>query len=195
MIAVDAIVVYKTVGGVDVVMGIDAINQLGGVTLDNGIIKFGYVQSAVSACVESVSKLPIDNDACVIEDTDFYAKFNGEYWTVEWFWKKKKPPVLKNMLGLYNKGLEGNRKEKFETAVDQWVKERCLISWNGSVENGILPLMAVEQPTKSKVRPVLDYREFNTSVECDTGYDVLDVCSETLREWRQMDGLTLVDLQ
>ena len=156
MIVVDAIVVDKTVEGVDVVMGIDAINQLGGVTLGNGIITFGYVQSAVSACVESVSKLRIDNDACVIEDMDFYAKLNGSYWTVEWFWKKKKPPVLKNMLGLYNKGLEGNKREKFETAVDQWVKEGFLIPWNGSVQNGILPLMAVEQPTKNKVRPVLD---------------------------------------
>ena len=43
VIVVDAIVVDKTVEGVDIVMGIDAINQLGGVTLGNGIIKFGYV--------------------------------------------------------------------------------------------------------------------------------------------------------
>ena len=70
-----------------------------------------------------------------------------------------------------------------------------MIPWNGSVENGILPLMAVEQPTKNKVRPALDYRELNESVECHTGDDVLDVCSDTLCEWRQMDGLTLVDLQ
>ena len=95
MIVAYAIVADKTVEGVDVVMGIDAINQLGGAPLGNGIIKFGYFQSAVCACVESVSKFPIDKDACVIEDTDFYAKFNGEYWTVEWFWKNKKPPVLK----------------------------------------------------------------------------------------------------
>ena len=52
MIVVDAIFVDRTVEGVDFVMGIDAINQLGGVTLGNGIIKFGYVQSAVSACVK-----------------------------------------------------------------------------------------------------------------------------------------------
>ena len=41
VIVVDAIVVDKTLEGVDVVMGIDAINQLG-VTLGNGIIKFGF---------------------------------------------------------------------------------------------------------------------------------------------------------
>ena len=101
--------------------------------------------------LKSVSKFPIDKDACVIEDTDFYAKFDGEYWTVEWFWKNKKPPVLKNRIGLYEKELEGNKKEKFETAVDQWIKEGFLIPWNGSVENGILALAAVEQATKNKV--------------------------------------------
>ena len=59
-----------------------------------------------------------------------------------------------------------------------------------------MPLMAVEQPTKNKVRPVLDYRELNTHVECHTGDDMTDVCSETLREWRQVEGETkLVDLK
>ena len=139
--------------------------------------------------------MPIDNDTCVIEDTDFYAKFNGEYWTVEWFWKNKKLPVLKNRIGLYIKGLEGNKKEKFEKAVDQWIKEGFLTPWNGSVENGSLPLMAVEQPTKSKVRPVLEYRELNKGAECHTVDDVLLACSETFREWRQIDGLTLADIQ
>ena len=64
---------------------------------------------------------------------------------------------VKNRLGLYKKVLEGNKKEKFETAVDQWIKEGFLIPWNGSIENGILPIMVVEQPTKNKVRPVLNY--------------------------------------
>ena len=43
--------------------------------------------------------------------------------------------------------------------------------------------MAVVQPTKNKTRPVMDFREFNTHVECHTGGDVMDVCGETLREW------------
>ena len=45
-------------------------------------------------------------------------------------------------------------------------------------------LMAVIQPTKDKVRPVLDFRELNGHVMCHTGDDVTDVCGETLREWR-----------
>ena len=41
--------------------------------------------------------------------------------------------------------------------------------------------MAVEKPTKNKVRPVLDYRELNKLVECHTGDDITDVCSKKLR--------------
>ena len=64
------------------------------------------------------------------------------------------------------------------------------------MDGGILPLMAVEQPTKNKVRPVLDYRELNAHVECHTGDEIIDVCSEILREWRQVAGETvLVDLK
>lgn len=46
------------------------------------------------------------------------------------------------------------------------------------------------------MRPVLDYRELNASVECHTGDDMIDVCSGTLRKWRQVEGeTTLVDLK
>ena len=64
------------------------------------------------------------------------------------------------------------------------------------MESGILPLMAGEQQTKSKVRPVFDFRELNEFVECHTGDNVADVCGDVLREWRRMDGqISLVDLK
>ena len=64
------------------------------------------------------------------------------------------------------------------------------------MEGGILPLMAVEQKTKGKVGPVLDFRELNEFVECHTGDNVADVCGDVLREWRQMEGeIALVDLK
>lgn len=56
--------------------------------------------------------------------------------------------------------------------------------------------MTVEQPTKNKIRPDLDYRELNKFVECRTEDDVTDVCSETLRKWSQVERETaLVDLK
>ena len=64
------------------------------------------------------------------------------------------------------------------------------------VESGILPLMAVEQETKGKVRPMLDFRELNESMECHTGDNVADVCGDVLGEWPQMEGeIALVDLK
>ncbi|GFO30150.1 Pol polyprotein [Plakobranchus ocellatus] len=56
--------------------------------------------------------------------------------------------------------------------------------------------MVVEQVTKNTVRPELDFRELNKFVECPTGGDVLDVCSDRLREWRQIDrDIEIVDLK
>ena len=56
--------------------------------------------------------------------------------------------------------------------------------------------MAVIQPTKNKVRPVLDFRELNEYVKCHTGDDVADVCGEVLREWRRTAGASaIVDLK
>ena len=56
--------------------------------------------------------------------------------------------------------------------------------------------MAVEQPTKGKVRPVFDYRELNQHVSCHTGDDNTDICSEKLREWRKIEGdAEIVDLK
>ena len=86
--------------------------------------------------------------------------------------------------------------EEFERQVDRWVDEGILMPWGEKVESGILPLMAVEQQTKGKVRPVLDFRELNEFVECHTGNNVADVCSDVLREWRRMDGeIALADLK
>ena len=54
---------------------------------------------------------------------------------------------------------------------------------------GVIPLMAIEQPTKNKIRPVLDFRELNESVKCHTDDDMTDVCSEKLwsrDSWRVM---------
>ena len=68
--------------------------------------------------------------------------------------------------------------------------------WEEGVEEGVLPLMAIIQPTKNKVRPVLDFRELDGYVMCHTGDDITDVCGKTLREWKQPRGAsTIVDLK
>ena len=61
---------------------------------------------------------------------------------------------------------------------------------------GVIPLLAVVQPTKDKVRPVMDYRELNLFVESHTGDEQTAVCAEKVRKWRQLEGeLKVVDLK
>lgn len=72
------------------------------------------------------------------------------------------------MISCYDKQMSGRKKEKFKKEIELWIEEGILLPWGEDVKGGILPLMAVEQPTKNKVRPVLDYRELNAYVECHT---------------------------
>ena len=221
-LSVNAIILGRLVDGVDVVLGMDAINQLGGVVIAKGEpVKFGKVmkkcclpvrnEGAQCAVMVEKQKLEksdeakgkprrsVDNkelrkEPCKIDDKGFAARFDGERWEVEWLWKGDRP-VLKNRIGCYEHSLKGRVKEEFDREVERWIDEGILVPWEG-VEEGVLPLMAVIQPTKNKVRPVLDFRELNGYVMCHTGDDVADVCGETLRKWRQMRGAsTIVDLQ
>ena len=46
------------------------------------------------------------------------------------------------------------------------------------------------------MHPVMDYHELNDFVECHTGDDMVAVCSEKVRKWRQLQGeLKMVDLK
>ena len=59
---------------------------------------------------------------------------------------------------------------------------------------GLIPLMAVAQHNKAKVRPVMDYCELNTHV--DAFMADADVCASKLREWCQLgSNVSLLDLR
>ena len=198
-VKVKAIVADSIIEGIDIVMGLDIINQLGGVTVASGDVKFGNSTCLVVSQYGLNSRQGVTEKAeskkCIIEDKDFRAEFDGQHWTVEWVWRNNAPAALKNRVGCYEKDLKGEKREAFEREVERWIDEGILVPWKGE-SNGVLPLMAVEQQTKHKVRPVLDYRELNQYVMCHTGDEVTDVCHETLREWRQMKGgVKIVDLK
>ena len=58
---------------------------------------------------------------------------------------------------------------------------------------GLIPLMAVIQQNKQKVRPVLDYRELNDHM--DQFMTRADICTKKLREWRQRgSNVSVLDL-
>ena len=107
-VRVRAVVADKVIDGIGVVMGMDVIGQLGGVTVNEHGISFGTPQSVGLVAINS----PRGNN-CVIEDEDFRAEFDGENWVVEWFFKEK-PPELKNAVGCYENFLDEGTKEGFE---------------------------------------------------------------------------------
>ena len=185
----NVMVVEKIVEGFDIVMGMDLILKLGGMRIAiTGEVEFGKHICATNVCEVSSTLDEID-------DKDFVARFVEDHWIVSWKWKEGvSPPVLKNNIGCYNHNLVGEKKASFEAEVERWISEGILVPWQGEV-GGFLPLMAVEQPTKKKVRPVLDYRELNEFVECHTGDDVTDICSERLRDWRKIENPEIVDLK
>ncbi|KAF2362386.1 Zinc finger C2H2-type [Trinorchestia longiramus] len=86
----------------------------------------------------------------VIDDSDFNAECNGEYWTVQGRWKNDQPVTLHNRVGCYERTLTGSKKEEFEKEIDRWITEGILLPWEETVAAGILAMMAVEQPTKNK---------------------------------------------
>ncbi|KFD56737.1 hypothetical protein M513_02414 [Trichuris suis] len=58
---------------------------------------------------------------------------------------------------------------------------------------GLIPLMAVVQRSKKKVRPVMDFRELNAHIEMFTAH--ADVCADKVRQWRRQGvNLAMVDL-
>ena len=75
----------------------------------------------------------------------------------------------------------------------EWRKQGWLKQFEGKCIC-IIPLIAVVQQNKSKVRPVMDYRELNQCVSSHSADG--DVCSSKLRSWRKLgENLEIIDLK
>ncbi|XP_076049685.1 uncharacterized protein LOC143030423 [Oratosquilla oratoria] len=188
------VLVIRTVPeGIDVVLGMGGITQLGEVTCIGGRVRIGMIHASEGRTRTrlrpgvnvgmamgapeggAAPKLdPVERAApCTIEDEDFLAEFDGHKWET----------------------LREGVRENFDLEVERWIEEGILSPWKELVEGGILPLIAVAQPTKSRVRLVLDFRELNQFVRCHTGDEFVHVCSETLSTWHRMRGASaIVDL-
>jgi transposase InsO family protein/ribonuclease HI len=102
--------------------------------------------------------------------------------------------VLRNTIACYFSTIKPEKRIEFDTEVERWITNGWLKSSKATTKH-VIPLMAVVQENKQKVRPVLDFRELNEFVACHTGSEVA-VCDETLRKWRRLPGrLKLVDLK
>ena len=100
-------VVDSVVGDVVIVLGMDLIKRLGGVTISEGTIRFGQVQCAIVTGPEETRKRKI-------VDKDFEAEFDGTRWTVRWNWKDGKEPCLTGTVAEYDHKLDPEDRKKYE---------------------------------------------------------------------------------
>ena len=174
------------------ILGMNGIESLGGVTIESTrkIVVGGGTKSVacMSVCKE-------EKPTMTIEEKDFKAVFDGRRWVVTWLWSEGKEPNLKNTTAEYE--VPQHAREEYELEVTQWIKDGWLIPHDEQKHGpprGLIPLMAVCQKNKKKVRPVLDYRELNAYVDAFTGK--ADVCRDKMQAWRRMGSDTsIVDLR
>ena len=170
--------------GFDLLLGMDAIEKMGGVTVTaDGKVR-GFDVCGVS---KSGSE-----DFLHVSDKDFTADFSNGSWCVSWRWiDQKSTPKLRNNVAQYR--MDESVEEAFSEEVDRWIERGWLRPFSGE-HDGIIPMLAVVQPNKDKVRPVMDFRELNDYVSSHTGQSV--VCGEKLREWRRLGtSVKLIDLK
>ena len=193
VLKVDVIVMDELIPGIDFILGYDvAVNLLGGVTVTPNGVTFNLDNDVAGAVVEGSE----NENKIEINDPDFRAEFDGKKWVVEWLFKPGQEPVLKNKVSCYGSTMKGSIQNEFDEEIQNWIKEGILVPWKEKVNVGVIPLMAVVQQTKGKVRPIFDFREINGFLESHTGGDNIDVCSESLRNWRKVGGAKyIVDLK
>ena len=209
------VVTGDTVDGVDALVGLDLLSQLAAVKISEGSVDIqskrtgrwatlprchfeDRVESSMGGLVgRGGGKVPhLKRPLIELHDKDFVVEFDGNRWVAKWKWTNGPPQILRNQIGEYKSTQLEELRERYEKEVDSWVEKGWLKEWTGTTEGGVIPLMAVHQPTKEKVRPVMDYRELNAYVESHTGEGVVDVCAEKIRQWRRECGeLALVDLR
>lgn len=170
--------------GFDVLLGMDAVQALGGmsVSADGKRVKFSNSLCAVA----------VDDLTAEIVDKDFVAEFREGSWTVSWNWVDgESEPKLYNKVAQYK--MSSDVEEEFTSEVEEWIDKGWLQRYHGE-HDGIIPFLAVSQHNKGNVRPVMDFRELNNYVSSHTGSSV--VCGEKIREWRKLGtNIKILDLK
>ena len=172
--------------GFDLLLGMDVIKKLGGVHIDEGgKAHFAEVAHTLGATME-------------LKQPDFCSEFNQctKSWTVSWKWSGDQPPE-----NLYNRVPEytipARACAEYNKELQNWVDNGWLVPYpEDKLEplKGLIPLIAVIQQNKQKVRPVLDFRELNDHVDLFTA--CADICTKKLREWRRAgSNVSMLDLR
>ena len=186
--------------GVDIVLGFDLLSRsMFQITPKNGQPQIEFRRIRRDAiCQKNPARKGKIVENIDIEDEDFSAKFNGEFWTIEWRWKGVGQEAKSRKF--YNGHVKNQDRQLFDNEVSDWIKQGILIEHKEQKHGKVkffLPMLAVRQVKGEsvKVRPVLDYREFNCCIESHPG-GATPICNERLRNWRQMgSNCSMLDLK
>lgn len=169
--------------GYDLLLGMDAVSALGGVSISGD-------RRTVTVKPNDFCGAALSAEELIIKDKDFEAKFENGRWVAAWKWTESCNPILSNRVSQYS--MKEEIRPAFNAEIQEWIKLGWLQEYEGEHE-GLIPLMAVEQINKGKIRPVLDFRELNNYVSSHTAESA--VCGEKLRRWRQLGtSVSVLDL-
>ena len=202
-VEVEAFVLPVKPFGFPCIMGLDATDNLGGVTVrSDRTVQFG-VQEVCAGLVAQREELCASPRAhvasrLIVEECDFSASFDStsKEWTMGWKWSgDQEPGLLKNKMEGY--AVPDAARVEYEAEVREWIKQGWLLPYDESglgPAKGLIPMMAVIQEAKEKVRPVMDFRELNLYIDAHTRE--ADVCAHKVREWRRRGvHVAMVDLR
>ena len=172
-VTVKVLIVDGELLGFDLLLCLDAIRLLGGMSLTStGEVKFLQCDEPTYAAI-------------TINEPDFSAEYDETNWrwTVSWKWACDQPPVtLKNRLLEYPASVQIRR--EYDQELQWWIDNGWLLPYPEDKlgpPKGLIFLMAVLQENKLKVQPVMDYHELNEHVDVYTGS--ANVCMQKLKEW------------
>ena len=172
--------------GFDLLLGMDVIKKLGSVHIDEG----GKAHFAEAAHTLGAT--------IALEQHDFRAEFDQrtKSWTVSWKWSGDQPPEkLYNRVPEYT--IPARACAEYDKELQNWIDNGWLVPYSEDKlgpPKGLIPLVAVIQQNKQKIRPVLDYRELNDHMDPFTAR--ADICTEKLREWcRAGSNVSVLDLR
>lgn len=198
-----AVVVPERPLGVDMLIGMPGITALGGVAVRAADdVRFGVAERGIPRALGPPVQMgqcnAVPPAALKVDAKDFSVQYDAasKVWIVAWKWRDgATPECLSNRVPQYRVPAEALK--EFDTELKTWIENGWLVPYNEAVDGpprGLIPLMAVEQNNKTKVRPVLDCRELNSHVEAHTAD--ADVCADTLRRWRRHGAnIAVVDLK
>jgi hypothetical protein len=195
---IDVHVVPTLPPGIHLVLGLDVIQRTGllvkGQSKEPTLVFSNSGHSRPLQCLAPTVEAahpPIE-----VDDADFVAKFDGKSWSIRWKWKENVEPA--NVRSPPNYKVSGEHQEAFDKELETWIDEGILVRHDVSLHGNVkafIPMMAVWQPRKNKVRPVLDYRFINDSLESHTG-SCTSACDESLRRCRCRGGnIRILDLR